>query len=124
MSGPVEITSAAFVLAVPDARRSGRWWTETFGFEAWFETDGFHFVRSGACTLRFGSCPGALPPADLGDHGYFGYFEVAKINDLHDRLAERSVDVISPPSDRPWGMREMGIRTPDGHRVMLAERIG
>jgi hypothetical protein len=32
--------------------------------------------------------------------------------------------VVATIADRPWGMREFGIRTPDGHRIMIAHDMG
>lgn len=26
-------------------------------------------------------------------------------------------------SDKPWGLREFAVRTPDGHRIMFAQEI-
>jgi hypothetical protein len=32
-------------------------------------------------------------------------------------------DIIKPLRDEPWGMREFGIRTVDGHRMMFGRMI-
>jgi len=115
--------ATAFVLAVPDAEITAAWWIGAMGFERVFEAPGFVFVRRGACMLRLGSCPDALAPSDLGDHGYFGYVMVTSVDQLYREISSANVDVISPPTDRPWGIREMGVRTPDGHRVMFAQEL-
>jgi catechol 2,3-dioxygenase-like lactoylglutathione lyase family enzyme len=112
--------AASFVLAVPDAVATATWWVEAMGFERMFETKGWVFVRRGACVLHLGSCPDALPPHELGDHSYFAYVTVDSVDDLHAEIRGRGVDVFLPPTDRPWGAREMGVRTPDGHRLMFA----
>jgi len=26
-------------------------------------------------------------------------------------------------ADKPWGMREFGVRTPDGHRIMFGQEL-
>ena len=80
------------------------------------------FLRLGACEIRLGSCPDALAPGTLGDHSYFAYVEVDDLVSLHRRLVERGADLIFAPKEEPWGMREMAVRTPDGHRLMLAAR--
>jgi catechol 2,3-dioxygenase-like lactoylglutathione lyase family enzyme len=113
----------AYVLAVPDARASGEWWIRSFGFECLFEAPGFYFVASGGCVIRFGSCPDAAPPGDIGDHSYFGYVLVSSVDALHERARQFDIDIIAAPADQPWGMREMGVRTPDGHRIMFAQPI-
>jgi uncharacterized glyoxalase superfamily protein PhnB len=63
-----------------------------------------------------------MRPADLGDHSYFAYIEVSGIDDLHEEFAGRGVELIKPLRDEPWGMREFGIRTVDGHRIMFGAR--
>jgi hypothetical protein len=34
---------------------------------------------------------------------------------------EARVDIIEPPTDKPWGLREMQIRDPDGLRIVIVE---
>lgn len=45
------------------------------------------------------------------------------LDDLHAQLSARGVQIVSPPRDQPWEMREFGIRTPDGHRIMFGQPI-
>jgi catechol 2,3-dioxygenase-like lactoylglutathione lyase family enzyme len=122
MSAPAELRRPRFVLAVPDADATASWWVNAMGFSRIFETEGWVFVARDACVIHLGSCPDALPPRDLGDHGYFGYVEVDSVDALFAEIGGNAVDLLFPPTDRPWGMREMGVRTPDGHRIMFAER--
>ncbi len=116
-------THAAFVLAVPDAEQTARWWERMLGFERWMEPPGWVFLRLGACDVRLGSCPDAIPPGALGDHSYFAYIEVDNLAGLHQRLVAEGAGLIFAPKDQPWGMREMAVRTPDGHRILFARRI-
>jgi len=93
------------------------------GFEPWMEPDGWRFVRRGVCHIMLGECPDAIPPAELGDHQYFGYIYVDDLNSYHDEIKGRDVDIIAGPANKPWGMREMAVRTPDGHRVMFGQAL-
>ena len=110
-----------FVLAVPDAQATAAWWVDAMGFARILEVPGRVFVRRCDCIIHLGSCPDALPPRDLGDHSYFGYIEVDSIDALHAEISANGVTILSPPADKPWGMREMAVRTPDGHRVMFGQ---
>jgi hypothetical protein len=38
-------------------------------------------------------------------------------------LAERDAIVLSGPADKPWGMREMAVAEPAGHRMMFGQRL-
>ncbi|MFY7815324.1 MAG: homoserine kinase, partial [Chryseobacterium taeanense] len=42
---------------------------------------------------------------------------------LHAEFAARGVDILQALADKPWGMREFGIRTPQGHRLMFGEEL-
>jgi catechol 2,3-dioxygenase-like lactoylglutathione lyase family enzyme len=117
------VVRCSFVLAVPQAGRAAAWWVEVMGFTKLLEIKGWVFVRRGACTIRLGSCPDALPPRNLGDHAYFGYIEIDSIDAYHAAISASGAHVGHPPADRPWGMREMAVETPDGHPVMFAERL-
>lgn len=118
-----EVQALHFVLAVPDVTRTARWWTEAMGFTLWMEPDGWKFVRRGGCSIMLGECPDAIPPAELGDHSYFAYVVLDDLDAYHAEIAGNDVDILSGPVDKPWGMREMAVRTPDGHRVMFGQDL-
>jgi len=41
---------------------------------------------------------------------------------VHDAAASaRGVELWHPLADKPWGMREFAIVTPDGHRIVFGE---
>ena len=74
------------------------------------------------CQVMLGENSDALPPNDLGDHNYFGYIEVSDLDAYFGEIAGRNASILSPPTDKPWGMREMMVQTPEGHRVMFGQR--
>lgn len=41
---------------------------------------------------------------------------------LGERMVE-CVEIVKPPRDEPWGMREFDVRTVDGHRLMLGSSL-
>jgi len=38
-------------------------------------------------------------------------------------FAARGARILAPPADKPWGWREMPVATPEGHRMMFAQRL-
>lgn len=60
--------------------------------------------------------------AKLGDHQYFGYIEVDDLDAYRAEIGPTEGD-FSEPEDKPWGMREMFVRTPDGHRVTIGQSL-
>src|SRR5579872_983874 len=122
MTSLPKIEAHHYVLAVPDAEQTARYFVDALGFERVPVGDpGWRFVRKDACMIMLGSCPDATPPAALGDHAYFGYLVVSDVDAYHRHLASRGS--VTAPVDKPWGMREMPVRTPDGHRLMIGQRL-
>lgn len=119
-----EFISSRFVLAVRDLKSSARFYTETLGFSIDPVTpEGWCFLSRGACRLMLGECPDALPASETGDHSYFAHVEVDEIDSYHSFVAERGAEIIQELADKPWGLREFAIRTPDGHRINFGQRI-
>jgi uncharacterized glyoxalase superfamily protein PhnB len=74
--------------------------------------------------IMLGECPDAIPASDLGDHRYFGYLRVDDAGRFYDELKVKGVEMLSPLSDKPWGMREFVLQTPDGHRMTVGQWLG
>ena len=45
------------------------------------------------------------------------------IDGLHDTVKARGATVLQPPTDQPWGLREMLLQAPGGHRLRLGAEI-
>jgi uncharacterized glyoxalase superfamily protein PhnB len=75
--------------------------------------------REGSCLIMAGECPGALSPQELGDHAYFAYLEMDDIDRFYEAVIARGAGVIKELRNEPWGMKEFGLRTVDGHRIMF-----
>lgn len=119
-----QIARTSFVLAVHNIEDASRYWCDVLGFTLERTIPGWRFVTRDICRVMLGECPEAMAPKDLGDHSYFGYIEVSDVDAYHREIASRSAMILFAPADKPWGMREMAVRTPDGHRVMFAEPCG
>ena len=108
------------VIAVHDLERSARFYRDVLGFDVREIGDpGWRFFLRDECFIMAGECPDALPPEELGDHSYFAYLETDDIDRLYGAVIAKNVTVIKELRDEPWGMREFGIRTVDGHRIMF-----
>ena len=108
------------VLAVPDLARSADWYTRVLGCTAEEVDPGnWTFLRVDAVTFMLGRCPDAVPAAQTGDHSYFAYLVVDDVDRWHARALREGAETIKPLRDAPWGMREFGLRTVDGHRMMI-----
>ena len=91
--------------------------------EEWADADNWRGLARGGVRVNLGRCSDALPVSDLGDHNYFGFFATDGVDTLHREFAARGAHILSRPADRPWGWREMAVATPEGHRMMFAQRL-
>ena len=80
-------------------------------------------MQRDVCRLHLGECPDALPASQTGDHSYFGYLYVDDAAGLYAHARAEGTQIIKSMADEPWGMREFGLRTPGGHRLMIGERL-
>ena len=112
------------VLAVHDLDHSADWFTRVLGCERTDPDPGnWVFCRAGAVTFMLGRCQDAVPARELGDHSYVAYLDVEAVDDFYQRALAEGAEILKPPTDEPWGRREMALRTRDGHRFMLGQRI-
>ena len=120
----MNITKSAFVLAVPDCHATAEFLIANLGFETVWQLPGmWHTVANGSCEIRMGSCPDAQDPDTLGDHRYFAYLTLTDLEPVLPGLRAAGA-LLREPTDEPWGMREVPIKLPTGHRLMLAMKIG
>jgi catechol 2,3-dioxygenase-like lactoylglutathione lyase family enzyme len=114
-------TKTHFVLAVPNLQASADYYRSVLGFTVRDMAPGWLFFERDNCSIMAGECPDAKPPGEIGDHSYFGYVVVEGIDELYDSVVAANGDLIKTLIDEAWGMREFGVRTVDGHRIMFGE---
>ena len=117
------IVDSRLVLAVHNLEASTRFYVDVLGFtHHQVDAPGWSFLSRDAFTVMIGECPGEKLASELGDHSYVGYLVVEGVDALRQELFARGAKVTEP-ADQPWGLREFGLRTPDGHRFTVGERI-
>ena len=118
-----ELTDVRFTLAVPDLARSTDYYTSVLGLRIDFEAPGWSFLSRGRFRVMLGECTEATPPKELGDHSWYGYVTVSDAAALFAEYERAGAEFTQRLSDKPWGMREFGIRTIDGHRLMFGQEL-
>lgn len=119
-----DLRSFSFVLAVPDLERSASYFRDALGFRLeWPEGSDWQLVSRDGVRIMMGHCPDAIAPSATGDHSYFGYLNVSDANALHDEFLSKGAIIMQPPADKPHGMREFVVATPDGHRMMFGQDL-
>ncbi len=120
----MRILSSSPVLAVHDLDLSAAWYAEVLGAEVTEPDPGnWTFCRCGDISFMLGRCPDDVPAAEIGNHSYVAYLRVDDVDAFHERAVAAGAEILAAPTDRPWAMREMGLRSPDGHRFMLGQPV-
>jgi len=118
------IVNSRCVLAVRDLKASTRYYTDVLGFSRDpIDAEGWSFLTRDNFRVMLGECPNERPASELGDHSYVAYWNVDGVDQFYREVAARGALVTSEPADKPWGLREFGLRTPDGHRITCGELI-
>ena len=120
---PTMPTQTRSVLAVHSLKVSIPYYRDVLGMGIDFETPGWCFLSRGNFAVMLGECPDAIAASDIGDHSYVAYVTVMDAGSLFHEFQSRAVEFIKPLTDEPWGMREFGVRTVDGHRIMFGQEL-
>jgi hypothetical protein len=77
-------------------------------------------IYSGSCSNEVHRDPYYIRIADFNP-----YLTRAKtaIDAYHDFVVSKGAELIKTLRSEPWGMREFGIRTIDGHRIMMGQDL-
>ena len=118
-----DFTKVRFVLAVPDLARSTEYYTTVLRLTIDFAAPGWMFLSRGTFRVMLGECSDAIPPNDLGDHNWYGYITVGDASALFSEYRAAGAEFTQALADKPWGMREFGVRTVDGHRIMFGQEL-
>lgn len=118
------LTNNRYVLAVRNLQTSAAFYRDMLGFEIHEIGDpGWRFFKRDRCTIMAGECSDAIPASELGDHSYFAYIDVEDIDGFYAEIVGRGAPLIKKLRNEPWGMREFGVRTIDGHRMMFGSPV-
>ena len=49
------------------------------------------------------------------------WLQVRDVDAVRRELEAAGVDIVEPPVDKPWGLRETRVRDPDGVRIVIVE---
>src|SRR5919106_6506094 len=116
----MEVLSSRVLVHPTEFERSFRFYAENLGLHVYREwssgsTRGVvFFLGGGFLELSGSSRAGASESVGV-------WLQVRDVDAVGDKLEEARVDIIEFAADKPWGLREMQIRDPDGLRIVIIE---
>jgi predicted enzyme related to lactoylglutathione lyase len=117
----MEVLSSRVLVRPTDFERSFRFYAESLGLPVYREWSSgstrrgvVFFLGGGFLELSGSSRTGASESVGL-------WLQVRDVDVVGHELDEAGVDIIEPPTDKPWGLREMQIRDPDGLSIVVVE---
>ena len=119
----------AITLFVEDLDGARRFYREVFELPVIFEGDTsvvFDFGSAIINLLHVDSAPELIAPAAVGGQGATRFVITVPVDDVDARcavLAERGVELLNGPMDRPWGIRTASFRDPAGHIWEIAQPL-
>ena len=87
-------------------------------YEIFLCQDGQGGRGKGTNTSTFG--PGG---DETQDKGVWMSVWVESVDDVYGLAQKTDIDVVFPPEDMPWGVRECHLRHPDGHVFRVSQSI-
>lgn len=123
------------ILNVSNLKQSFEWF-EKLGWEKrwdWGDPPGFGAVGSGECQIFLcqngqggrgkGDNAGTFGPGgdETKDKGSWLSIWVENVDDIYTKALESEIEVVFPPEDMPWGVRECHLRHPDGHVFRVSQ---
>jgi uncharacterized glyoxalase superfamily protein PhnB len=111
------------VLAVNDLDAAEKYFVEKLGFTLRQRIGGWSFLHLDTFYLMVGHCEGEMLARETNNHSYFAYVNCEGIDELFAQYEQRGVQFIQRIANKPWGLREFGVVTPEGHRIMFGQEL-
>ncbi len=113
------LSNAAPILAVRELSAAIRYYEKTFGFKVAMQTvDPMPY----AIVERDGVCIHLTVDDTRRGKGAL-YTMVDDVDALHEAVEAQGANVIEPPDDRVYGMRDMYVRDPDGNLLGFGQPL-
>src|SRR5687767_5078021 len=116
-----KVVHTRHVLAVKDLAIETAYYLEKLGFERDFTAPGWEFLSFGEFKVMLGECADEMTAEATGNHSWYAHVLVENIDDIYEEFSSRGAQILSPMENKPWGIREFSVITPDGHRIVFGQ---
>jgi uncharacterized glyoxalase superfamily protein PhnB len=118
-----KIKRARHVLAVKDLVVEAAYYKDKLGFDLDFTAPGWEFLSFGDFKVMLGECADEMTAEETGNHSWYAHVIVEDVDEIYREFIERGAQILSKIADKPWGIREFSVVTPDGHRIGFGQEI-
>jgi hypothetical protein len=123
-----QVLAASPILLVRDVVSAAGYFRDQLGFTIprfWGEPPTFCIPRRDGITIMLNQVGvgDEFRPNGAFDGRFDVYFDVRDADALHDEFTARGADIVCPPADQPYAMREFQVRDVDGHLLAFAHDI-
>lgn len=120
MNAQAQMRAVAPVLLVADVQKTAAYFRDALGFNIprfWGEPPTFTIASRDGLEVMLNQVGGSdtFRPNAAYDGRFDAYFWVNDADALYAEFAAKGADIICPPGDEVYGMREFQVRDPDGH---------
>lgn len=116
-----KIVHTRHVLAVKDLRIETDYYIDKLGFTRDFTAPGWEFLSFGDFKVMLGECADEMTAEETGNHSWFAHALVENVDEVYQELVDGGAKILSPIANKPWGIREFSVVTPDGHRIVFGQ---
>jgi uncharacterized glyoxalase superfamily protein PhnB len=112
----LKLESHATVLQVPDVRAALAWFRDALGFDVspWQDGSAYGYAERDGVWFHLSE-----PGSDL----WSAYVYTDDVEALHSELVERGAEILQPPTDKGYGVRDLIVRAPGGHVLAFGQLL-
>jgi catechol 2,3-dioxygenase-like lactoylglutathione lyase family enzyme len=111
------------VLAVDDFEGCLAYFIDKLGFTELSRVEGWSFLALDTFYLMVGDCRGEILAEDTYSHSFFAYVNCEGIDELYEEYRGRGVEFRERIANKPWGLREFVVASPEGHRIKFGQAL-
>jgi uncharacterized glyoxalase superfamily protein PhnB len=118
-----KVVHTRHVLAVKNLKIEADYYIDKLGFDRDFTAPGWEFLSFGIFKVMLGECADEMTAGATGNHSWFAHALIENVDEVYDEFISRGAQILSKIENKPWGIREFSVITPDGHRITFGQLV-
>src|SRR5437764_298878 len=118
-----KVVQTRHVLAVKDLKIEAAYYLDKLGFDRDFTAPGWEFLSFGDFKVMFVECSYDMTAESTVNHSWLDHALIENVDKIYQEFIDRGAVILSSIENKPWGIREFSVVTPDGHRITFGQLI-